>query len=105
MLIHRCTGCGKIDINRIAADDNPELLYALSRTSLNITDELSGELARQGINSVDAGGFNAAYAQIYGREPIEVELAGVSVGSLIQVQKRWGETPHLFLQIYFEINC
>jgi hypothetical protein len=26
MLVHRCEGCGKISINRIAADDDPEVL-------------------------------------------------------------------------------
>jgi hypothetical protein len=84
MLIHRCTGCGKIDINRIAADDNPELLYALCKVSLNITGELSGKLAGQNISPLDAGGFNAAYAQIYGRVPIEVDLAGIKVNALIR---------------------
>ena len=29
-LIHRCTVCGKLDSNRVAADDNPMKLLALA---------------------------------------------------------------------------
>lgn len=29
VLIHRCLGCGKIDPNRVAADDNPVLLATI----------------------------------------------------------------------------
>lgn len=29
-IIHRCKSCGKLDSNRIAADDNPEKLMALA---------------------------------------------------------------------------
>ncbi len=34
MLIQRCTGCGKISINRIAADDNPGMLSDFMRKEL-----------------------------------------------------------------------
>ena len=29
VLLHQCRGCGKLDPNRIAADDNPPLLMRL----------------------------------------------------------------------------
>jgi hypothetical protein len=74
MIIHRCAGCGKINLNRIAADDNPDLLYALGKSSVVFPESLLREMTRQDIRPVDAAGFNAAYAQIFGREPIEVEL-------------------------------
>jgi len=38
MLIHRCTGCGSISVNRIAADDIAERLYEV------FINSLSGEL-------------------------------------------------------------
>lgn len=74
MLIHRCAGCGKIVINRAAADDDALQLYRLSLASLELDDDLLTELAAQGIQPLDAAGFNAAYEQIYGRQPIEVKL-------------------------------
>jgi hypothetical protein len=30
MIVHQCMGCGKIQANRIAGDDNAELIYELS---------------------------------------------------------------------------
>jgi hypothetical protein len=30
VLIHRCTGCGELDSNRIAGDDNPLLLVRMA---------------------------------------------------------------------------
>jgi len=74
MLIHRCAGCAKIAINRAAADDDAAQLYRLSLASLELDASLLEELAAQGIQPLDAAGFNAAYAQIYGRQPIEVKL-------------------------------
>ena len=74
MIIHRCTGCGKISINRIAADDNPEALYALGKSCVELPVLFLNNLSAMGIRALDASGFDAAYAQIYGRQPIEVEM-------------------------------
>lgn len=30
VLVHRCAGCGALDLNRIAGDDNPLLLTRLA---------------------------------------------------------------------------
>ncbi|MBB4660838.1 hypothetical protein BDZ31_000411 [Conexibacter arvalis] len=30
VLVHRCGGCGELDLNRIAGDDNPLLLTRLA---------------------------------------------------------------------------
>ncbi len=76
MLIHRCTGCGKININRVAGDDNPEILYGLSKSSLELSEIQLAELTGQGIQPLDSLGFNSAFTQIYGRQPIAVELVG-----------------------------
>ena len=38
MLIHRCRDCGKLSINRIAADDQAELVTRISRASLNLDE-------------------------------------------------------------------
>jgi len=83
MLIHRCTGCGKININRVAGDDNPELLYGLSKSSLELSEIQLAELFSLGIQPLDSLGFNSAYAQIFGRQPIAVALAEVRVEATI----------------------
>jgi hypothetical protein len=36
MLVHQCEGCGKISINRIAADDNAEILLEVFETSCSL---------------------------------------------------------------------
>ncbi len=42
MLVHQCTGCGKISINRVAADDDALRLYRVYQNSfLTITDVLT----------------------------------------------------------------
>jgi hypothetical protein len=83
MLIHRCAGCGKININRVAGDDNPELLYGLSKSSLELSDSQLAELTGLGIQPLDSLGFNAAYTQIFGRQPIAVALAEVRVEAVV----------------------
>ena len=36
MIVHRCTGCERVSINRLAADDDPETLLAVFKRSLEI---------------------------------------------------------------------
>jgi hypothetical protein len=49
MLIHRCTVCGKITLNRIAADDDAETIGRVYEESLRINASDRLELAREGI--------------------------------------------------------
>jgi hypothetical protein len=39
MLVHRCTYCGELSINRIAADDDPDLLFEILR---EVPEDYSG---------------------------------------------------------------
>ena len=84
MLIHRCTGCGKISINRVAADDSPCLLSDLCERSLSLPKNLLPELTRQGIQPLDSRSFNAAYFQIFGSEPIAVEQFSIGIGAQVK---------------------
>jgi hypothetical protein len=83
MIIHLCLGCGKISINRVAADDDPGMLSVLCEESLELPECLRSELAQQGIQPLDSRGFDAAYFQIFGRQAIAVELAGIRIDSLV----------------------
>ena len=49
MLIHRCSGCGAIVINRIAADDRDDLLLDIFELSCRPSAALQAELIAQGI--------------------------------------------------------
>ncbi|PWB53470.1 MAG: hypothetical protein C3F13_08615 [Anaerolineales bacterium] len=40
LLVHQCTDCGKLSINRIAADDRPDMLQELFHTSIEWVDQL-----------------------------------------------------------------
>jgi len=50
MLIHECSSCGKVSINRIAGDDSEEALMALFEKSLKMGKERMVELGKQDIN-------------------------------------------------------
>ncbi len=39
MVVHQCHGCGKISINRIAADDDPQTILSVFENSPKINPE------------------------------------------------------------------
>ena len=49
MLIHLCSGCGKLSINRIAADDMDERLLDIYHDSLKLAGQLRQRLEESGI--------------------------------------------------------
>jgi hypothetical protein len=53
MLVHRCTGCGTLSINRIAADDGPAALRAVYETSLAQAPTWQGDAQAAGIDLLD----------------------------------------------------
>jgi hypothetical protein len=67
MLIHVCRGCGKLSINRIAADDSPESLLAVFERSLGLTGEILAGLEDDGIQPLGAADRELVRTQLYGR--------------------------------------
>jgi hypothetical protein len=67
MLIHLCTGCGKISINRIAADDDIEAIQSLYMDSWMLSQELKHQLAREGIQLLESGDLPMVNVQLFGR--------------------------------------
>jgi hypothetical protein len=55
MIVQRCEDCGRIAINRIAADDDTEALVAVYRNSLHGDDVLYRRLADEGIMLLGEG--------------------------------------------------
>jgi predicted RNA-binding Zn-ribbon protein involved in translation (DUF1610 family) len=76
MLIHCCTGCGKISINRIASDDSTGALIALYRQAEQFSAELLLELAAQGIHPLSAADLTTVFSQLFGWQSILEEFEG-----------------------------
>lgn len=49
MLIHQCTCCGKLSINRLAADDDYELIFEIYKKSQSLSPELLHQFEQSGI--------------------------------------------------------
>lgn len=67
MLIHRCSGCGSLSINRIAADDNTELLYQIFETSLKEEPGLRSLLQKKGIDMLCSKKAGFVHLRLFGR--------------------------------------
>lgn len=50
MIIHQCTKCGKISINRLAGDDNPDAVMKIFKYSLNMPKELCERLKKENVD-------------------------------------------------------
>lgn len=61
MLVHRCTECGKLSINRIAADDDDDALLAL------LDHPAHPELDASGIRVLTISDLNPVQAQLFGK--------------------------------------
>lgn len=67
MLIHLCTGCNAVSINRIAADDLPAVILQVFDSSLAMPPELSRRLEDQGIRVLADGDRPIVRAQLFGK--------------------------------------
>jgi len=76
MLIHRCTACGKLSINRIAGDDNTIMLNDLFLRSQYLPTQLTKQLNAQGILPLGARDFTLVQSQLFGWQSILAEFEG-----------------------------
>jgi len=66
MLVHKCGQCGKININRIAGDDDPqEILKVFNASKDDI--ELRDELKKEDINLLDSSEEAEISKQLFGK--------------------------------------
>ncbi|PKO00583.1 MAG: hypothetical protein CVU42_03305 [Chloroflexi bacterium HGW-Chloroflexi-4] len=81
MLIHRCTGCGKLSINRIAADDDAVVIYQIFNRSLGLTEKWKELLKDEGIRLLGSTDLTVVYSQLFGWQSIlgEFEPHGMIV--------------------------
>ncbi len=66
MLIHLCSECGKVSVNRIAADDDAETIYDVYRHSLALDVPTRALLERNGVQALTSADTEAVCAQLFG---------------------------------------
>ena len=69
MLIHQCTECRTLSINRIAADDDTETLIAVFQESLTLGRQFHVLCQEYGIVMHKADDARIVYTQLYGYQP------------------------------------
>jgi len=67
MLIHQCQDCGKININRIAADDDPQMILKIFGNYKNINEEVLNRLKEEGIHLLTKEDKNEVVTQLFGK--------------------------------------
>lgn len=67
MLVHECLGCAKVSINRIAGDDNAEMILELFQESQELPLEKKRELVAGGINLLPGDKKKEIIAQLFGK--------------------------------------
>jgi hypothetical protein len=70
MLIHRCVECGRLSINRIAADDDATLVMEIYRSSYLLDKELRDELTASGVNALGKDEEKIVHAQLFGKQQV-----------------------------------
>ncbi len=66
MLIHRCRDCGKVSINRIAADDLVERLMGIYHSSLSLDDVIHQQLEADGIRLLKKADMPLVTCRLHG---------------------------------------
>ena len=67
MLVHLCTHCERISINRIASDDIPQAIMEVYEASLGAPARLRQQGITDGINLLGDESFDIIYQQLYGQ--------------------------------------
>lgn len=66
MVIHACAGCDKVSINRIAADDDAQVLWQIFTGSLNLPVELLHSLEARDIHVLQPEESEIVHSQLFG---------------------------------------
>ncbi len=76
MLIHHCTECGAVSINRLAADDDAERLLSVYEHSLQLNEEIPRKLSESGIFLLEEEHRNLVYQREEGSAAMAFEAFG-----------------------------
>ncbi|HEX5810153.1 MAG TPA: RNHCP domain-containing protein [Anaerolineales bacterium] len=67
MLVHECTECKTVSINRIAADDDSATVMAVYRGSMTLDHGMRALCQQSGITLLTENEARVVHAQLYGR--------------------------------------
>jgi DNA-directed RNA polymerase subunit RPC12/RpoP len=67
MLVHQCSECERISINRIAADDVPEAIIEVFEASLSLSLQVQNQIRMSGIHLLGRTDIDLIYRQLYGQ--------------------------------------
>lgn len=68
MLVHQCQDCGELSINRIAADDNQDLMLSLLRASSQLDQQILDSCTASGIQVLGIGASYLVRSCLFGRD-------------------------------------
>ena len=68
MLVHQCTECRTLSINRIAADDDSETVMAVFQASLTFDHQMYMQCQENGILMLKEADTRTVYTQLYGHQ-------------------------------------
>ena len=68
MLVHLCTDCERISINRIASDDVPQAIMEVYEVSLGVPARLRQQGMIGQVNLLGHESFEIVYQQLYGQD-------------------------------------
>ena len=66
LLIHLCEDCGKVSLNRIAADDDPGLIFEVYTRSFALDERARTQLWNSGAETLQAEDIHLVQAQLFG---------------------------------------
>jgi RNHCP domain len=75
MLVHQCTECKTVSINRIAADDDSATVMAVYQGSMSLDHGLQALCQQYGITILTENEASLVHAQLYGRNA-EISVMG-----------------------------
>jgi hypothetical protein len=67
MLVHACSECGKVSLNRLAVDDDTQTLLELFDASLAMDAQTRAALKEDGIITLQARDFHILRTRLFGR--------------------------------------
>ena len=68
MVIHQCQDCGQITINRLAADDDPQVILKIFEDSKKLDKEMMERLKNEGIRLLDEADRQEINTQLFGKK-------------------------------------
>ena len=68
MVIHQCQECGQFSINRLAADDDPQIVLKIFEDSKKVNKEIAEGLKNESIRLLDETDRQEIETQLFGKK-------------------------------------